>query len=171
MKIHVRVMAAIRSLSGVFSFGTIGDGQALKRVGDEIVGGDLTAAEVGAVPDTHDNDGQVPYYNGGWGNLDVGATGVDSINAETPLAGRTAIAATKTWIKTTSPTVSDDSTAGYTAGDRWVNTVYGLEWTAYSVSAGAADWRLLQLTSFAAPRTTDSTAGLNNSAAQMGTLV
>lgn len=77
----------------------------------------------------------------------------------------------KTWLKTSSPTVSDDTNAGYTAGDRWINTVQGQEWTAYSVSAGAADWRLLPLSSFTAPRITEMIAGLDNSIAQMGTLV
>lgn len=46
-----------------------------------------------------------------------------------------------TYTKTTDPTVSDDTTQSYVAGDIWVNTTGGRTYEAVDVTAGAALWR------------------------------
>jgi hypothetical protein len=47
---------------------------------------------------------------------------------------------TRLFVKTTAPTVSDDSSTGYEVGDFWINTVSGNIYHAVSVAVGAASW-------------------------------
>lgn len=46
-------------------------------------------------------------------------------------------------ISTSAPTVNDDTTKGYVQGQRWLYTSGPTWYYAYSVAAGAADWRAL----------------------------
>lgn len=54
--------------------------------------------------------------------------------------GAVQASAAKNNITTTNPTVSNDSTQGYSIGSRWLNTSTNQEYVCYSASAGAAAW-------------------------------
>lgn len=61
---------------------------------------------------------------------------------------------------TTAPTASDDNTAGYAIGSRWLDTTNSKEWVALSVGTGTASW--LDLTAGGgggAPTTVDYLVG------------
>lgn len=49
---------------------------------------------------------------------------------------------TNNYAASADPTVSNDSTQGYTAGSQWINTVDGRAFLALSVAVGAAVWVL-----------------------------
>jgi hypothetical protein len=55
------------------------------------------------------------------------------------------------------PTVSDDSTKGYLAGDEWVNTVDNTTWILADNAAGAAVWNLIPTINDAATNSTINT--------------
>lgn len=42
---------------------------------------------------------------------------------------------------TVAPTVNSDSSQGYSAGSRWINTITGNEWSCIDATIGAAVWR------------------------------
>lgn len=56
-------------------------------------------------------------------------------------AGQVQTVVAKSATTTTDPTVSDDSTQGYSIGSRWINTVTDDEWVCFSDAAGAAVWK------------------------------
>lgn len=76
----------------------------------------------------------------------VTGTGLALVQAVDAAAARSAIGAApatsvlKTNVATINPTVSDDSTLGYSAGSRWLNTATGGTFNCFSAAAGAAVW-------------------------------
>lgn len=60
-----------------------------------------------------------------------------------PADARNLLSVSKTWPKTTAPTVNDDSADGYAVGDWWNDSTGNNTYIADSVAVGAADWRSL----------------------------
>lgn len=82
--------------------------------------------------------------------VQAGVTVQSTLNAEAVFA-LAAIAGTfnltKTFVGAVDPTVNEDSSAGYAAGSRGVNTATGLEFYCISAAVGAAVWITLPLAS------------------------
>ena len=55
-----------------------------------------------------------------------------------------------TYVKTSAPSSSDDSVAGYSIGDNWTNTTTDITYKALDVSVGAAIWATSTLPSVVA---------------------
>ncbi|HYF75163.1 MAG TPA: hypothetical protein VD757_01140 [Candidatus Nitrosocosmicus sp.] len=87
----------------------------------------------------------------------------DNVQGTNP--GQTAIphGLPKYKVATVSPTVNDDSSAGYSVGSKWINAVTGVEYTCFDTTVGAAVWKGGSNTAetFAITSTADATSTID----------
>lgn len=115
--------------------------------GSDTVGTDaLTFAEFPGNPLTHERGGLEADVSAFAGLIKIDAGATSELKSE--------------FAKTGAPTVSDDSSAGYTVGSRWIDTTNDKEYVALDVSVGAAVWT---------ETTAGASGGETNTASNQGT--
>lgn len=91
--------------------------------------------------DTHALAGAlVPGDIDGFGAAAAAAAPVQSVVGQTGAVTGAQILAATVGTAASDPTASNDSTQGYAAGSRWINTTTSLIWVCLSASVGAAVW-------------------------------
>ncbi len=101
-------------------------------------------AQLAAAAHTHDTSdltsGVLPLARGGLGSDASAWSGLIRIEAGAAQQVRSEFA------RTTAPTASDDSNAGYSVGSLWIDTAADKVYMCVDATAGAAVWRLLSIT-------------------------
>lgn len=82
----------------------------------------ITAESIGAVPDTHSDDNQIPIFSGGWGNATVSDFWLTVLNNASASASRSTLGAyAAPVLSSVDPTTNENSGDGYADGQVWVN--------------------------------------------------